>query len=134
MKAHICQSPVYDPNSQKDSWYHESQAYLDFDQIDDQREIKNEGVSPGLGSFHMYHRINSKLVAVGEFDLTNKRMVSKYFMYDPDYKFLSLGVLGRIHEIEFCKMLKRRFHPFLEFYILGDYSINCPKLAQKARF
>lgn len=77
----------------------------------------------------MYHRINSKLVAVGEFDLTNKRLASKYFIYDPDYKFLSLGVVGRIHEIEYCKMLKRRFHPFLEFYILGDFSVNCEKLA-----
>ena len=49
-------------------------------------------------------------------------------MYDPEYKKLSMGVVGRIREIEFCRMLKNRFQPFLEFYILGDFSVSCPKL------
>ena len=109
MTAHICQSPVYDPKSQKDKCYQESEAPTDFDLVDDKREFRDEGIYPGLGSFHCYHRIDGKLVAVGALDITNKRVYSKYFIYDPDYNFLSLGILGRIHEIEYCKMLKSRF-------------------------
>jgi len=49
-------------------------------------------------------------VAVGVNDMTNSVMNAQYFIYDPDYSFLCLGVLGAIHEIEFMKMYKRRFN------------------------
>ena len=48
-------------------------------------EFKDEGIYPGFGSYHIYHRINGKLVAMGVNDITNTILSSMYFIYDPDY-------------------------------------------------
>ena len=54
----------------------------------------------------MYHRIDGKLIAVGVIDIVYTIFNSAYFIYDPDYSFLSLGVVGAIREIEFLRLLK----------------------------
>lgn len=78
---------------------------------------KDEGVYPdALGTYHMYHRIDGKLVAFGVIDLTKKYLDSCYFVYDPDYKFLNLGVVGAIREIEFMRMIARDYNPALTYY------------------
>jgi arginyl-tRNA--protein-N-Asp/Glu arginylyltransferase len=47
----------------------------------------------------MYHRIDGRLVAVGEIDLLDSILHSGYFIYDPDFSFLHLGVVGAIMEL-----------------------------------
>jgi arginyl-tRNA---protein transferase len=47
----------------------------------------------------MYHRLDGKLVAVGNLDLLQESLNSGYFIYDPDYKFLNLGVIGALREV-----------------------------------
>lgn len=54
----------------------------------------------------MYHRIDGKLVAVGLIDITNTILNSAYFIYDPDYSFLTLGVVGAIRELEYMRLIK----------------------------
>ena len=54
----------------------------------------------------MYHRFNGKLVAVGNLDFLNTFVNSGYFLYDPDYKFLNLGVIGALREIEFMRRVR----------------------------
>ena len=44
-------------------------APLNYEEIDEGIEFKDEGINPGLGTFHMYHRIDGKLVAVGNIDI-----------------------------------------------------------------
>ena len=39
----------------------------------------------------MHHRIDGILVAVSALDYLEESLVSVFCMYDPDYKFLSLG-------------------------------------------
>jgi arginyl-tRNA--protein-N-Asp/Glu arginylyltransferase len=51
----------------------------------------------------MYHRLNGKLVAVGNLDFLYNNVNSGYFIYDPDFKFLNLGVIGALRELEFIK-------------------------------
>jgi arginine-tRNA-protein transferase len=47
----------------------------------------------------MYHRIDGKLVACGIIDILKTCLNSAYFIYDPEYAFLNLGVVGAIMEI-----------------------------------
>ena len=71
MKDHICNSPVYDPNNPNERKRINSSAPLKVTELDDGIEFKDEGINPGLGTFHMYHRIDGKLVAVGNCDIMN---------------------------------------------------------------
>lgn len=102
--------------------------------IDEGRQSKDEGLYPGLGSHHMYHRINGKLVAVGVIDIMNTAMSSQYFIYDLDYKFLYLGVVGAVHEIEYMRMVQKRFNPNLKHYVLGSVMLNSPKYVYKLNY
>ena len=58
--------------------------------------------------------IDGKLVAIGVNDITRSTLNAQYFIYDPDYSFLCLDILGAIHEIEFMKMYQKKYnHDFL---------------------
>jgi hypothetical protein len=46
-------------------------APYNFSTVDEGRIFKDEGIYPGKGSFHFYHRIDGKLVAMGVNDITN---------------------------------------------------------------
>ena len=58
-----------------------------------------------MGTYHFYHRIDGRLVAVGVCDITDSYFNSAYFIYDPEFMFLNLGVVGAIRELEFCRRL-----------------------------
>lgn len=105
MKKFFCSSPVFDPINGDHDAIKNRMAPYDCTTIDEVREFKDEGIYPGLGSYHFYHRIDGKLVAVGNLDITKSIMNSQYFLYDPEYSFLCLGVVGAIHEIEFMRMV-----------------------------
>ena len=64
----------------------------------------------------MYHRIDGKLVAVGVVDILKTFFNSAYFIYDPEYSFLNLGVVGAIRELEYMRMAKRKFNQHMQFY------------------
>ena len=68
--------------------------------------------------------------------LIGKRyLASKYFFYDTDYRFLSLGVMSVVRELEY--MLKIRqggLNPHLERYMLGDATLACPKVSYKFNY
>lgn len=64
------------------------------------RELKNEGVWPKFkGGYHMLHRIDGKVFAVGVLDYTPESLSSVYLFYDPEYEFLSPGNLSALLEI-----------------------------------
>lgn len=94
----MCDNPIYDPNNERDA---KLPCEPEIVGIDKHRIFKDEGIYPGLGAYHMYHRIDGKLVAVGLIDICESVMNSAYFLYDPDYRFLNLGVIGAIIEIEY---------------------------------
>jgi hypothetical protein len=55
LKRFLCNSPVYDPNV--DHEIRDRPCLIEHENIDDTfREFKDEGVYPGLGTYHMYHR------------------------------------------------------------------------------
>lgn len=57
---------------------------------------------PGPGSYHMYHRINGELVAIGVIDITQTYFNSGYFITKSKYSYLNLGVIGAMIEIKYA--------------------------------
>jgi len=96
---------------------------------------RDEGIYPeAQGTFHMYHRIDGRLVAVGVIDICTRFFNSAYFLYDPAFKFLNLGVVGAIRELEYMRMIIKRFNPELTFYQLGEMVPSCPKVNYKLNY
>ena len=102
--------------------------------LDYNREFRDEGVYAGPGSYHMYHRIDGKLVAVGILDICNTMMNSAYFIYDPDYKFLNLGIIGAITEMQYLRLIRTKYNAKMTFYHLGELNIKCPKVNYKINY
>jgi arginyl-tRNA--protein-N-Asp/Glu arginylyltransferase len=84
-----------------------------------------------MGGFHFTHRIDGRLVAFAVVDITPFGLNSEYFIYDPDLRCLSLGIVGALKEIEFVR--ESRSESF-KFYYMGYYLHSCPKMKYKADF
>lgn len=89
--------------------------------------------STGLGAFHHQYYLDGKLIAVGVIDILPHCVSSKYFFYDPDYMFLSLGTYSALREIYFIRSLHRGCSE-IKYYYMGFYIHTCPKMKYKARY
>lgn len=89
--------------------------------------------SPGFGAFHHQYFLDGKLIAVGVIDILPHCVSSKYFFYDPDYMFLSLGTYSALREIYFIRSLNM-ICPELKYYYMGFYIHDCPKMKYKAKY
>ncbi|EGG18915.1 arginyltransferase [Cavenderia fasciculata] len=87
----------------------------------------------GFGSFHQHYRIDGQLIAVGIVDILPHCLSSVYFIYDPDYSFVSIGKYSAIKEIEQTKRLALEA-PQLHYYYMGYYIHSCPKMKYKANY
>lgn len=130
----LCNSPLYD--SEKEPHIATSPMYFKTTNVDKfMHTFEDEGVYPNcLGTYHMYHRIDGKLVAIGVIDICKRFFNSAYFIYDPEYKFLNLGVVGAIREMEYMNMIIKNFNPDLTFYQLGEMVPCCPKVNYKLNY
>lgn len=61
-------------------------------------------------------------------------MISEYFIYDPDYAFLNLGVVSVIKEIEYMNFLNEVFGTTLKWYSMGEMVTTCPKVNYKMNY
>uniref|UniRef100_A0A915ELU2 arginyltransferase n=1 Tax=Ditylenchus dipsaci TaxID=166011 RepID=A0A915ELU2_9BILA len=77
-------------------------------------------VYPILGSYHQQYVLDGRIIAVGVVDVLPRCMSSKYFYYDPDWKFLTLGTYSALREIAFTKSLSTG-RPALHYYYMGYY-------------
>jgi arginine-tRNA-protein transferase len=84
-----------------------------------------------MGGFHFTHRIDGRLVAFALVGITPSGLTSAYFIYDPDLRFLSLGIVGALKEIEFVR--ERQSESF-KFYYMGYYLHSSPKMKYKAEY
>jgi len=124
----LCDSPLYDQKNQDD-------VKRKIPINDTGKTIINQGVWPRfLGSYHMYHRIDGKLIAVGILDFTPTVLSSVYFMYDPKYKFLNLGIVGAIREIEYVNKIRENYSKEFEYYYMGYYIQDCVKSVYKGEY
>jgi len=72
------------------------------------------------GGYHMLHKIDGKLFAVGVLDVLDISISSVYLFYDPDYGFLSPGTLCALREIEYIKKIQKHNSSF-KYYYMGLY-------------
>ena len=99
------------------------------------RGLKDQGVYPkAKGSYFLLHRLDGKLVGCSYIMIANKYFESGYFMYDTDYKFLSLGVMSVIREIEYMRLIAKEHNPAMKEYMLGDIVTTCPKVNYKLNY
>mgnify|MGYP000912354872 CR=1 FL=1 len=87
-----------------------------------------------LGSYFLLHRLDGKLVGCSVLTIANKYLESGYFMYDTDYKFLNLGVMGAIRELEYLRLIREQFNPEIAYYQLGTTVPHCPKVNYKMNY
>ena len=72
--------------------------------------------------------IDNKLVGVDLIDITNDGISSIYFYYDPDYERNSLGVFSLIKQVEFAKVLGKKW------IYLGYWVDGCRSFEYKTKF
>jgi arginine-tRNA-protein transferase len=95
----LCETPLFDPADKKEA---ERNPTEDSNR-DDSREAKDEGVWPEyLGSYHMIHRIDGEIMALGVLDNTPNVLSSVYLYYNPKFEFLQPGTFSAVREIEYC--------------------------------
>jgi len=134
VKTFLCNSPVYDPEMEEPIKY-EHAVYTTTKLDKCFREFEDEGVFPPCqGTYHMYHRIDGVLVAIGVIDILKTFLNSCYFIQHPDYMFLHMGVVGAIREVEYMRMIRNDHNPDLRYYQLGEMVPNCPKVNYKLHY
>jgi len=94
---------------------------------------ESNGKTLELGCYHMKYYVDGKFIAVGVVDITPVCLSSVYFFYDPDYKDLSMGVVGAIKEIEYVQEMHKYF-PDFKYYYLGYYIQDCQKMVYKGDY
>lgn len=85
------------------------------------------------GSFHQQYYLDGKLLMVAVMDILPTYLSSVYVYYDPDYRWLELGVYSALREIELVRVLNRS-KPEFQYYCMGYYIHNNPKMAYKGSY
>ena len=125
---------MFDPKEKAEAEKKPPTRYQE-DLIDASRVPKDEGVWPEyLGSYHMIHRIDGKVFAVGVLDHSGEVLSSVYLYYDPKYEFLSPGTFAAVREIEYCLRIQEVFEPSFKYYYMGLYFQDCQKSIYKASY
>ena len=127
-KKLYCNSPLYDPQNHRDDQINNKPAPDDYTILDFDRKPDKEKRYPGLGTFHIHHRIGDVLVGLSVFDLTDTTITTNATISDPAYSFLHLDAILKVHEIEYFKMLKKNYKPHLSMMFLGEFSPTSNKL------
>lgn len=96
-------------------------------------KLESGGKVLQLGCYHMKYYVDDKLIAIGVVDLLPKCLSSVYFFYEPEYKYLSLGVVGAVKEIEYIQDMEKYF-PEFKYYYLGFYVQDCQKMVYKGEY
>lgn len=81
-----------------------------------------------LGPTHECYYLDGKIIAISIMDFLPSGISSVYFIWDPDYAHLSLGTLSGLRELMMVQRLA------LDYYYLGYYIEDCPKMVYKDKF
>lgn len=86
-----------------------------------------------LGTYHMRYYLDGELIMVSVMDILPEYLVSIYFIYDPDIRFLQPGIYTCLREIQLILELQQS-QPELQYYNLGFYNDFSPKISYKRQF
>ena len=85
------------------------------------------------GSFHLQYYLDGKLLMVAVMDILPTYLSSVYVFYDPDYRWLDLGVYSALREVE----MVRKLHlgkPEFQYYCMGYYVHGNQKMTYKGNY
>ena len=85
------------------------------------------------GTFHCHYYVDGRLIMVAVMDILPTYLSSVYVYYDPDYRWLDLGVYSAMKEIELVQKLNHS-KPEFQYYCMGYYVHNNPKMNYKGNF
>jgi arginine-tRNA-protein transferase len=97
------------------------------------REITSNNITLKLGTFFQKYFLDGKLIACAGVDIVESGLMSRYFFYEPDFKSLSIAIIGCIQEIEFIKTFHKEF-PNFKYWNPLEYRPRDKKMAYKADF
>ena len=88
----------------------------------------DEGVYPKIqGFYHLYHRINGKLVGVSAIDILDSTVTRQEHIWDTNYDFLNMKTLLVIKDIEYVKTISKVWNKRTRYYHMGEVQIGDPK-------
>ncbi|KAL6937466.1 hypothetical protein ACO0RG_003976 [Hanseniaspora osmophila] len=80
------------------------------------------------GPVHECYYHKGKLIALAVLDFLPTGVSSVYFIWDPDYSKWNLGKISALRELALVTILQR------DYYYLGYYIDDCPKMMYKKKF
>ncbi len=86
-----------------------------------------------LGTYHMHYYLDGELIMISILDILPQYLVSIYFIYDPDIRFMTPGIYTCLREMALVLTLQRE-RPELQYYALGYYNRLSPKVSYKRQF
>lgn len=86
-----------------------------------------------LGTYHMHYYLDGVLTMISILDILPRYLVSIYFIYDPDIRYMMPGIYTCLREMELILKL-REGRPELRYYALGYYNHFSSKIAYKRQF
>ena len=108
-------------------------ADLQWGFIDSPLEHQRQKGSRPLGTYHMRYYLDGELIMISLLDILPEYLVSIYFIYDPDIRFLQPGIYTCLREIALVQKLQK-LYPELKYYNLGFYNDFSPKINYKRQF
>ena len=100
--------------------------------VDSPLEPAPRGSRP-LGTYHMKYYLDGELIMLSLLDILPEYLVSIYFIYDPNIRFLQPGIYTCLQEIALIQRLQKS-SPELRYYNLGFYNDFSPKINYKRQF
>ena len=93
---------------------------------------RSKGERP-MGTYHMRYYLDGELIMLSVIDILPTYLVSIYFIYDPDIRFLQPGIYTCLREIALIQELQLE-SPELVYYNLGFYNDFSQKINYKRQF
>lgn len=86
-------------------------------------------------SYHVYYRLDNKLIAVGVIDILPYCLSSVYVFYDPVLsESYNLGTLTALYEIYYIRDTLQQYNNELIYYYMGYYIHTCQKMKYKGDY
>jgi arginine-tRNA-protein transferase len=108
----LCDSPLFDNKS---------------------RSVTKEIHPKKYGSYHLVHKIDNRIFAVGVLDILPTSISSVYLFYDPEFKYINPGIFTAIKEIEYVMDIRKN-DPNMLYYVMGFYIHTCHKMRYKGEY
>lgn len=102
---------------------YEKHSFIRFNQTIDIQLFQENFCISSVPSFVMEYRREGALFGTGYLNISTSGLSSIYFAYDPDFSFLSPGILSMIVEITTARNLGKKYY-YPGYYVKGNHSME----------